>query len=187
MAKSFKRYQHRLGSSLNRTSPSYYTRLNGTSCISPTEAGRNSFGLWWEGVTDAFLALFQDENPLSLLPWLMMKLMHRAGIWGGEQAHVYVIQPSHMLTAHSESLISLCFPLYLVWGTAPSSPMSTSAFSQTYDVHLSPFCQSTSEGSSGRANAVVSILNGLLAPNESPWERGSESREVLFNIQNMAT
>lgn len=51
----------------------------------------------------------------------------------------------NMLTAHSGSLIPLGFPLYLVRGTAASSPMSTPAFSQTYDVHLSPFCWSNSE------------------------------------------
>lgn len=58
--------------------------------------------------------------------------------------------------------------------------MSTSAFSQTYDMRLSSFCQSNSEGNSERASAVVSILNGQLAPKESPWEKVKQGGSLQY-------
>lgn len=154
MANSLKRYQSRLASFLSRTSPSYYTglgRSNKGSCINYAEAGRSSFGQWWEGVADALKALFQGGNPLSQLSWIMMKLMHRAGLWGGEQTQLYVTQPSHMFTAHSRTFISLCFQLCAVenvcllsWckeGNCSSPSSVTTAFFHFYvAVHLGHFC-----------------------------------------------
>lgn len=142
MANNLKRYQQGLASSLNRTSPSYYTRLDRTWCISAAEIGRSSFGLRWDEVTDAFIALFQDGNPLSLLSWIMMKLMRTGQGCEVENRLVFkwlsLAKCSPLTLRLSSLFVSLCMSWCGNWFFFLYVNISF-CLSFMY-AHLSPFC-----------------------------------------------